>query len=102
MDLKPGTRWKSAVCSAEVVIVRPPKTMLVLECGGHPMISFSEERPAQLPLSPIHSAGVFMGKRYVDAETGLEALATKAGTGSLSSNGRALQVKAAKALPSSD
>ena len=25
MELKPGSRWKSAVCPAEVVIVRPPK-----------------------------------------------------------------------------
>jgi hypothetical protein len=102
MELKPGSRWKSAVCSAEVVIVRPPNTALVLECGGQPMIAFSEETSTQLPLSPVHAAGTFMGKRYLDAESGLEALATKAGNGSLSVNGHALHVKAAKALPSSD
>ena len=24
MELKPGSRWKSAVCDTEVVVVRPP------------------------------------------------------------------------------
>jgi hypothetical protein len=102
MELKPGTRLKSAACSAEVVIVRPPKTQVVLECGGHPMIAFSADMPVGLAISPRHAAGIHMGKRYFDAETGLEALASKAGAGSLSLNGRALPVKEAKALPSSD
>jgi len=43
-----------------------------------------------------------LGKRYEDADTGLEVLCTKAGKGSLSLNGRALPVKAPKPLPSSD
>jgi hypothetical protein len=102
MELKPGSRWKSAVCTAEVVIVRPPNKAAVLECGGHPMLALSEQRPVGLSASPQHSSGVLIGKRYFDAETGLEALVTKAGTASLSLDGRALQVKDAKALPSSD
>ena len=43
-----------------------------------------------------------MGKRYVDEETGIEALVSKAGDGSLSIDGRVLNLKEAKALPSSD
>ena len=31
MDLKPGSRWKSAVCDTEVVVVRPPKAETSLE-----------------------------------------------------------------------
>ena len=38
MELKPGSRWKSPVCDTEVVIVRPSKTPVNLECGGQPMV----------------------------------------------------------------
>ena len=102
MDLKPGSRWKSAVCDAEVVVVRPPSAAAVLACGGQPMAPHAAERPAGLALSPDHSAGSVLGKRYVDAESGLEALCTKAGAGSLSLDGRPLVVKEAKKLPASD
>jgi hypothetical protein len=102
MDLKPGSRWRSAVCDAEVVIVRPSKTPVVLECGGHPMVSLTGERPAGLTISPDHAAGSHAGKRYFDEETGLEALCSKAGAGSLSLNGRPIPAKEAKKLPSSD
>jgi hypothetical protein len=102
MDLKPGSRWKSVVCNAEVVIVRPPKTSVVLECGGHSMTAISDAKPEGLAVSPAHSAGVHMGKRYVDEATGLEVLASKAGVGSLSIGGSPLSVKEPKALPASD
>jgi hypothetical protein len=102
MVLKPGSRWKSAVCHAEAVVVRPPNEPHILECGGHPMISSDLERPQGLALSPDHSAGVNVGKRYVDELTGIEVLGVKAGAGSLSLDGRPLKVKEAKPLPSSD
>jgi hypothetical protein len=60
------------------------------------------ERPAGLALSPEHSAGSLLGKRYVDAESGLEALCSKPGAGSLSLDGRPLSMKEAKKLPASD
>ena len=50
MDLKPGTRCKSAVCNAEVVIIRPPKRAVVLECGGHSMMAMTAERPTDLAI----------------------------------------------------
>ena len=103
MELKPGSRWKSAVCASEVVVVRSPTTAVVLECGGAPMLAFSAERPAQpAAIAPNHAAGCQVGKRYGDAESGLEALCAKAGAGSLSVDGRALVAKDAKKLPSSD
>jgi hypothetical protein len=102
MELKPGSRWRSAVCSAEVVVVRPPKVAVVLECGGHPMTALSAERPEGLAISADHRAGVQLGKRYFDEETDLEALGSKAGEGSLSVDGRPLKLKEAKPLPSSD
>ena len=102
MDLKPGSRWKSAVCDSEFVVVRPPRSAVDLECGGHPMVAHAEAKPAGLALSADHSGGSQTGKRFADEETGLEVLCTKAGAGSLSIGGQPLGAKDAKKLPSSD
>ena len=102
MDLKPGSRWKSAVCDAEFVLVRPPKTPVTLECGGSAVIPHAETRPEGAALAPDHSGGSAAGKRYADTETGLEALCSKAGAGSLSIDGRPIGATEAKKLPASD
>ncbi len=102
MELKPGSRWKSAVCDAEFVVVRPPKTPASLECGGAPVIPHGQAKEAGGVLSADHSAGSAAGKRYADPETGLEALCSKAGAGSLSVDGRAISATDAKKLPASD
>ncbi len=102
MDLKPGSRWRSAVCDTEVVVVRPPSASAVLACGGHAMTPHGAERSAGLSLDAGHSAGSLLGKRYTDPESGLEALCSKPGAGSLSVDGRPLAMKEAKKLPSSD
>lgn len=101
MELKPGSRWKSAACKTEVVVVRPPKISVTLECGGHAMVP-AAETPGTALLSADHSGGSMTGKRYIDGESGLEVLVAKAGEGSLAANGRPMPVKEAKALPSSD
>jgi hypothetical protein len=102
MELKPGSRWKSAVDTTEVVVVRPPQGAVSLECGGHPMVPLGTEPPAGLTLSPDFSAGTSAGKRYLDADSGIELLASKPGPGSLAVNGRLAQLKDAKPLPASD
>jgi hypothetical protein len=102
MDLKPGSRWKSAVCDTEVVVVRPSKTPITLECGGHPMIPHAAEKPAALAVDQDHAEGCQAGKRFFDEATGVEVLCTKAGAGSLSIDGRPIGAKEAKKLPSSD
>jgi hypothetical protein len=102
MDLKPGSRWKSAVCDAEFVVVRPPKTAVVLECGGHPVSPHAGPKPDGLTLSPDHGGGSTAGKRYADAETSLEVLCSKGGAGSLSIEGRVIGAMEAKKLPASD
>jgi hypothetical protein len=102
MELKPGSRWRSPVCKAEVVVVRPPKQPGVLQCGGHDMLPVGQEPAGDLALSAEHSGGVHMGKRYFDEVSGIEVLASKAGLGSLAIDGRPLVLKEAKALPSSD
>ncbi|HYE47098.1 MAG TPA: hypothetical protein VEA44_15155 [Caulobacter sp.] len=102
MNLTPGSRWKSAVCDTEAVVVRPPAAPATLECGGQPMVAFSAAKPGGLTVDPAHAGGSLLGKRYLDEETGLEALCSKAGAGALSVSGRPLTIKEAKKLPSSD
>ena|ERR1700722_16682376 len=102
MDLKPGSRWKSAVCDTEVVVVRAVKEPAQLECGGQPMVAHNGEKPTGLAISPDFSAGPQAGKRFADETSGLEILATKGGAGSLSIDGRAIGAKEAKKLPASD
>ena len=102
MELKPGSRWKSAVCTTEVVVVRPPKSPVSLECGGQPMIGQAETRAEGTAPAEGQATGTQMGKRFAHEDSGLEVLCTKAGDGSLSVDGAAIDAKDAKKLPASD
>jgi hypothetical protein len=53
-------------------------------------------------LDSAFAEGTKVGKRYVDADGTVELLCVKAGKGSLSIGGSALQIKDSKPLPSSD
>ena len=98
--LNPGARYKSQVCTTEVIVVRPAD--ITLYCGGHPMVDLDAGTDPALALDPDAAGGTLVGKRYTDAEGVLEVLATKAGAGSLGSDSEALVVRDAKPLPSSD
>lgn len=101
MDLKPGTRLRSQVCSTEVIVVRSPGQAVAVCCGGAPMVPVGD--PAgEHALDTAHQSGTLLGKRYAADDTGIELLCTKAGEGSLSLDGTPLPVKDAKPLPSSD
>ena len=96
--MKPGTKLKSAVCDTEVMVIRGGS--VVAECGGSPLV---ETRPVERgAIDPAFAQGTKIGKRYVDAAGTCELLCIKAGQGSLSLGGVALQIKDAKPLPSSD
>ncbi|MEY2476541.1 MAG: hypothetical protein QOG87_1856 [Actinomycetota bacterium] len=101
-QLKPGSRWRSAVCATEVVVVKAPVDDASLECGGHPMVSIDVDPPPGLSLDAAFAEGTKMGKRFADPDTGIELLATKGGDGTLAVNGVAVPQKDAKPLPSSD
>jgi hypothetical protein len=97
--LKPGSRWRSSTCSAEVVVVKAPADAVDLRCGGEVMVPHAADIPA--------AAGegehvTLVGKRYVDASERIELLCTKGGGGELTIDGVALTPKGAKPLPSSD
>jgi len=96
--MKPGTKLKSTVCDTEVMVIRGSDA--VVACGGAPM---ADEKPAESgALDPAFAEGTQMGKRYVDEAGTVELLCVKAGKGSLSIDGKALGIKEAKSLPSSD
>ncbi len=99
--LKPGSRWKSQVCTAEAVLVRPPKGDGVPQCGGIDMVPMDGEVTASTALAGF-DGGCLVGKRYRGEALGMEMLCTKAGTGSLGFGGEALELVEAKKLPSSD
>ncbi len=101
MEIKPGSRWKSAVCTAELVVVRPPSAAGSLACGGVEVVPHGSDA-AGGDVHPDFAEGVLIGKRYVDEQSGLEVLGAKPGKGSLSFDGRAMTLKDAKPLPASD
>lgn len=100
--LKAGSRLKSAVCDTEVMVVRAAAVEVSLECGGAGMLALTVDKPAGAAPNQAFVQGTLVGKRYVDAADRFELLCTKGGRGSLSIDGVPLDVKQAKALPSSD
>ena len=64
-------------------------------------MSGAEQEPRGAP-APGPDGGTLLGKRYVDEASGIELLCSKGGSGSLACDGRAMTVKGAKPLPSSD
>ncbi len=101
MQLKAGTRLRSATDACEVVVVRAPAEPVDLRCGGHAFLAADAEVTAQ-GIEAGFDQGTQLGKRYSDDELGLEVLCTKAGEGSISVGETLLEVKGAKPLPASD
>ena len=100
--LKLGSRHKSAVCETQVMVIRATAEPVDLRCGGESMIEMNADAPAGAALDPGFADGSLIGKRYINAADQIELLCTKGGRGSLSIGTEALDVKQAKALPSSD
>jgi hypothetical protein len=103
VQLKPGARLRSQVCTTEVIVVRPPAHEIDLSCGGKPMVELGTEVDAAATPAPGLDTGSLMGKRYTsDDDSTLEILVTKAGDGTLAAGDVPLVQKDAKPLPSSD
>lgn len=102
MKLRPGQKLHSAVCDAQVVVVRAPSDAVELGCGGAPLLDDGQHAESAATLDASLGDGPLLGKRYADDDLGLELLCTRAGTGALTVDGRPLLVKGAKPLPSSD
>lgn len=102
MTIKPGTRLFSAVCTTELVAVRAPAGEIELTIGGAAPVASADERDGSGSVADGHGGGTSMGKRYVDDDNTIELLCTKPGDGLPALAGTPLQIKEAKALPSSD
>jgi hypothetical protein len=103
LQVKPGTRLKSAVDTTEVIVVRAPKDDIDLRCGGQAMTPMGQSQGAPAgSVDPTHASGTLLGKRYAAEDAGLELLCTKGGEGSLSVGEDPILQKDAKPLPSSD
>lgn len=99
MDLRPGMKLHSSVCTAEVIVIKGAGDV-ALTCGGAAMLP-TREAPASEP-DPAFSDGIVTGKRYQSADGAVELLCSKQGIGTLAIDGIALAIKTAKPLPSSD
>lgn len=95
-----GSRWRSAECTTEVVVVRAASVEASLECGGVTMIGHDDGGPSHCGDDAVPE--VLLGKRYTAANLGIEVLCTKAGCGPLRLGGVQLALKEAKPLPASD
>ncbi|HVT36295.1 MAG TPA: hypothetical protein VHE37_11950 [Nevskiaceae bacterium] len=100
--LKAGSRYKSAVCDTQVMVIKAPAGEFDLRCGGVAMLTGTATAPAGALLDAAHAGETLIGKRYVNADESIELLCTKGGKGSMSIGSEPLQVKQAKQLPSSD
>jgi hypothetical protein len=102
MQLKPGMRLKSQVCETQVVVVRAAPSPVDVRCGGVEMVEASAVPNDGLTVQAGFDAGTLLGKRYANDELGVELLCSKPGAGSLAIGDTVLEIKGAKALPSSD
>ncbi|MDW3217484.1 MAG: hypothetical protein R8F63_02620 [Acidimicrobiales bacterium] len=100
VELKPGARFQSTVCTTEVIVVKGAGEA-DLTCGGAPMVDSGTGEIAGEPAADA-AEGTLLGKRYGDEDGTVELLATKAGAGSMALGGAPLAVAQAKTLPASD
>lgn len=100
VELKPGARFQSTVCTTEVIVVKGAGEA-ELTCGGAPMVAAGTGEISGAPAADA-AGGTQLGKRYSDEGDTIELLATKAGDGSLAVGGEALDIAQAKTLPASD
>ncbi|MCU1594879.1 MAG: hypothetical protein JWO12_2271 [Frankiales bacterium] len=102
MELKNGARLRSQVDATEVIVVRAVDGDVDLSCGGHPMLELSATAAEGLTAADGLTGGTQLGKRYTNEAGAVELLVTKPGTGTLTLDGEALDLKTAKPLPASD
>ena len=99
ITLKPGARFKSAVCDTEVMVIKG-KGDFDLRCGGLLLSTDGGDGNAQV--NDAFNTGALIGKRYVNEQASIELLCTKGGAGSLADGEQRLNIKQTEALPSSD
>ncbi len=102
MELRAGSRLKSAVCNTEVIAVKASGEDMDIRCGGVPMLGPTDTDTERTTPTDSAANGTQMGKRYVDPDETIELLCTKPGEGSLGIGDILLSIKESKPLPASD
>ncbi|MEC7924370.1 MAG: hypothetical protein VYB80_04040 [Actinomycetota bacterium] len=102
MELRAGSRLKSAVCDTEVIAVKAPGGDMDIRCGGVSMLDPTDTDTERTTPTDGAANGTQMGKRYVDPDESIELLCTKPGEGSLGLGDTLLNIKESKPLPASD
>ncbi|WP_029114864.1 hypothetical protein [Mycobacterium sp. URHB0044] len=97
-----GARLRSAVGDTQVMVIRAPAKPVAITCGGHPLLPMDVQPAPGLQIAAGRAGATVLGKRYADADSGLELLCTKAGVAALFLDDSPLPVKATKPLPASD
>lgn len=101
--MKAGSRFRSTNSTVEIIVVKAPAGEPELTCAGAPMEPASGPKVAgSTPEGAPEDDVLLVGKRYVEAENGIEALCTAAGLGPVCINGQRLTLAQPKLLPSSD
>ncbi|MGH8517838.1 MAG: hypothetical protein ACREUE_10295, partial [Panacagrimonas sp.] len=72
IGLKAGSRFKSAVCDAQVMVIKAPAGEFALACGGADMVAPTTAAGVGGTLDPALSGETLIGKRYVNADETLE------------------------------
>ncbi|WP_158506312.1 hypothetical protein [Tomitella biformata] len=100
--LKPGSRLGSTESAAQVIVTRGGHG--VITCGGVPMLAADAEVLGNPQHTAIDGEGlIVLGKRYRCADTSVEVLCVRQGTGKLQLDGAPMDlVTQAKPLPASD
>jgi hypothetical protein len=102
VQVKSGTRLRSAVCGTEIIVVRSQVSELDLRCGGQPMLPHDSAPAEQAAPEPGYDEPTSLGKRYADDEDVIEVLCTVAGPSTLTIGERPLSIKGPRPLPASD
>ena len=76
LNVKPGTRLHSAVCTTELIVVKAPGEDVDITIGGMPASLAAEQRDGASVVEG-HGGGTAMGKRYVNEGGTIELLCTK-------------------------
>jgi hypothetical protein len=100
VQYKAGAKLGSTTCDGQILVLRVPAVPIDLRIGGGPVVVGTAAE--KVAIDPAFAGGIQTGKRYTDEAETIEFLCTKAGAGTISVDGVALGIKAAKALPSSD
>lgn len=98
-ELKPGTRLRSVMCTAEVIVTS--RGAGTLTCGGKPMADGGDGF-AGLPQGEPSQDRTLLGKRYRAPAGTLEVLCVRQGSGALHLDGVPLELVKPKTLPASD